>query len=522
MHDLKIIADLKEREQSRVAILEDGRLTELFIEYAFDNDEEESGSIHSYAKVSRLSRQGDIFKARVETILPAINAAFVALTSKSHSHSIKHSGEPHNAFLYLNETENLKSGQNLIVQVTKNARQNKAPRVSTRISIPGRWLVIVPNSTELGVSRRINDTAERKRLKSIAEELKESAPGFGIVIRTAAEGISQELLQQDINSLLELWNDIKSRAKKTPAPCLLYRDTGTLGRVLRDEVSGHIDQIIIDEPEEFEEAKKFIDRFFPEKPDLQLYTGITPIFDYFGIEPEIQKALDRKVWLRSGAYLVIDQTEALTVIDVNTGKFTSAPDMRHTVLSTNLEAAEEIARQLRLRSIGGIVVVDFIDMDLDEDRHELLSYFGKLLSKDRLKARVFSITQLGLVELTRKRERPDLRSILTKNCPACNGSGYVEREENLSLRIKRFVRKIVNGANSQAYLIQLSHHSASYIYQYLDEWEEEFGRKIFLAAMPNFEAGKFRLEYQGDLSSTESYAKNLRLQGKGNVIIYRI
>ena len=520
MNDVKIIADLRENEQSRVALIEDGKLTEIFIEYNFADDENDSGFLSSRTKSSRLSRQGDIFKARVDTLVPAISAAFLALTSKKQ----KNFREPRNAFMYINEAPDvslIKPGHELIVQVVKNARKNKAPRVSPRISVPGRWLVLVPENDEIGVSRRIFDNSERKRLKKIAEELKAQVPGFGLIIRTAAEGINAEFLRQDMNSLLELWHDIEAKAKNTPAPCLLYRDTGTLGRVLRDEVAGKIDEIIIDDPDEFERAKSFVERFYPEKPSVSLYEGVTPIFEYFGIEEEIRRALERKVWLKSGAYLVIDQTEALTVIDVNTGKFTSAPDMRHTVLATNMEAAEEIARQLRLRSVGGIVVVDFIDMDFEEDRHELLRHFDSFLCHDRLKARVFSITQLGLVELTRKRERPDLRSVLTRNCPVCGDNGFVEREENIAMNIKRFIRKITGANNSEAFVIQTSSHTAGYINNYLSDWEEEFGRKIIIVSMPNFEWAKFRLEYQGDLKNAETRAKTLKAQGRGQVVIYR-
>ena len=524
MPDVKIIADLREHEQQRVAILEDGKLAEIFIEYSSNNDDEYTPDFAHYnAKISRLSRQGDIFKARIDTIVPAINAAFVTLTSKAQtSHQKGRNLDGRNAFMFLNEAKDLKAGQNVIVQITKNARQNKAPRVSTRVSVPGRWLVIVPDSEELGVSRRISDNSERKRLKKIAEDLKAKTPGFGIVIRTAAENIPQELLEADLQSLLKLWDDIKHKAQTSHSPCLLYRDTGTLGRVLRDEITGHVDEIIVDDQEEFERSQGFIERFFPEKPSLQLYTGATPIFEYFGIEQEIQKAIDRKVWLRSGAYLVIDQTEALTVIDVNTGKFISAPDMRHTVLATNLEAAEEIARQLRLRAIGGIVVVDFIDMDEENDRHELIKHFSECVAHDRLKARVFSITQLGLVELTRKRARSDLRSMLTKNCPLCGGDGFVEREESIAVRIKRFVRKITSANNSEAYILQTSKLMAEYIYQFLDEWEQEFGRKIFIASMQSYEAAKFRLDYQGDLQGAEARVKQLRLEEKGRTIIYKI
>ena len=502
MNDVKIIADLKDSEQSRVAVLEGGKLAEIFIEYDADEGH------------SKLSRQGDIFKARVDTIIPAISAAFVTLTSKHNHHH-----EPRNAFLYLEEGSGIKQGNELLVQIIKTARKNKAPRVSTRLAIPGRWLVLVPDSDESGVSRRITDNSERKRLKAIAEELKGNLQGFGVIVRTAAEGISRDLLLADINSLLALWQDIRAKAEHSPAPCMLYRDTGTLGRVLRDDVSGHIDQIIIDDPEEYGQAKSFVERFYPEKPDIELYSGNTPIFEYFGIEQEIQKALNRKVWLRSGAYLVFDQTEALTVIDVNTGKFTSAPDMRHTVLATNLEAAEEIARQLRLRAIGGIVIIDFIDMDNPEDKHELISHLNKCFENDRQKARVYGITQLGLVEITRKRERPDLKSILTRNCPVCIDNGFVEREENIAMGIKRFIRKITSNNNAEAFIIQADLFMAGYVYHFLDDWEKEFCRKFFVAGMNDFERGKFRLEFQGSLADAEEKARTLRQK---KAVVYRI
>lgn len=520
MPNIKVIADLREHEQSRIAILEDGKLAEIFIEYSSYTDDDSPEFAKYHAKTSRLSRQGDIFMARVDTIVPAINAAFVALTSKTNSSGRIHSSR--NAFMFLNEGKDIKAGQHIIVQITKNARQNKAPRVSSRVSIPGRWLVLVPDSDELGVSRRIDDNHERKRLKKIAEVLKENTPGFGLVIRTAAEGISQDLLETDLQNLLALWRDIKRKADNSHYPCLLYRDTGTLGRVLRDEITGCIDEIIVDDAEEFERSQGFIERFFPDRPALTLYTGITPVFEYYGIEQDIQAALGRKVWLRSGAYLVIDQTEALTVIDVNTGKFIASPDMRHTVLAVNLEAAEEIARQLRLRAIGGIVVVDFIDMLEAQDKQELIRHFGNCVAHDRLKARVFSVTQLGLVEITRKRERSDLKSMLTKNCPLCGGDGFVEREESIAVRIKRFVRKVTAANGSEAFVLQTSKVMAEYIYHFLDEWEQEFGRKFFIASMKSFRASEFRLDFQGDIAGAEARAKQLRLDTSEHSIIYRV
>ena len=490
--NVKIIADLREHEQSRVALIEDGKLAEIFIEFG-DGEREKPSSSHV--------RQGDIFKARVEKLVPAINAAFLKLSATSKIHGAN------NAFMYADEAHNpLKPGHELIVQVVRNARKNKAPRATTRVSIPGRWLVLVPNSDETGISRRIADPSERKRLKDLAATLQAEIQSHGVIIRTAAEGINEEYLRRDLDSLVGLWHGIEAKSNSSPQPCLLYRDLGALGRVMRDEVSGKIDEIIIDDPDEYEAVQSIIERFYLDKPAITLYDGITPVFEYFGIEDEIRKALERKVWLKSGAYLVIDQTEALTVIDVNTGKFTSAPDMKHTVLETNKEAAHEIARQLRLRAIGGIVVVDFVDMDNDNDKHELLRHFEASLSHDRMKAKIFSITRLGLVELTRKRERPDLRSILTRSCPMCGDDGFVEREESIAVNIKRFIRKVTASNGAEAFVIMTDKHSAAYVGRNIEAWQEEFGRKILVVGTGELSRGKFRLEFQGCIDDALSLA----------------
>lgn len=506
--NVKIIADLKEHEQSRIALLEDGKLAEIFIEY---NSGETDNTLPTRKTPSGLIHTGDIFKARIETLVPAISAAFLKISPKS------------NAFMYVNESaspESIKPGHAITVQVSRTATGNKSPRVTPQISLPGRWLVLVPGGNDTRISRRIADNDERKRLKDIADEIRREFPGFGLVVRTAAEGASPESLRYDMNTLLALWNDIEAKAESSKAPCVLYSDIGALGRVLRDEVPGKVDEIIIDDRQQFERAEIFIERFYPDRPAVTLYDGITPIFEYFGIEDEIRKALDRKIWLKSGAYLVIDQTEALTVIDVNTGKFTSAHDMRQTVLATNIEAAGEIARQLRLRSIGGIVIVDFVDMEHTEDRHELLKRFEEFLSHDRLKPKIFSLTKLGLVELTRKRERPDLKSILTRICPHCNGAGVIEREESIALTVKRFIRKITASNGAEAFVIQADIHSAGYMSQFLGVWEEEFCRKIYLAGISDFARGKYRLEYQGSIQGAEEICGELRRNNKGKAIIH--
>ena len=480
--DRKIVADTLENEETRVAILESGRLSEIFIERMWDHQ-----------------KAGEIYKARVESVLPGINAAFVTI------------GDGRNAFLYLNDAKGMKitPNQEIVVQVTKTARKNKGARVTPRLSLPGRYLVLVPHGEETGVSRRIASEDERKRLRHFAKELR--GDDFGIIIRTAAEGVDEEALAQDVQSLLSLWREIEHNASRQSAPCLLYRDMGLLGRVLRDEVHGDIDEILVDGEDEFENVKSFVSMLYGnDLPDVSLYKGVVPIFEYYGIDREIEQALERKVWLRSGAYLVIEHTEALTVIDVNTGKYVGDLDMRHTVLDTNLEAANEIARQLRLRAIGGIVVIDFIDMEFEEDRQRLLVRLEEVFQSDRSRARVFSMTQLGLVEITRKRGRPDLKSVLTRGCPFCSDNGWVLREDTVAMSMKRFLRKVGHANKAESVLLQANVDVAQYVNDtYLSLWEEELGRKILIAGLPEFAWSKYRVEAQGSCEAIERRVKQM-------------
>jgi ribonuclease G len=460
-------------------------------------------------------KAGEIYKARVESVLPGISAAFVSI------------GDGRNAFLYLNDARDMEivPNQELVVQVTKTARKNKGARVTPRLSLPGRYLVLIPHGEEAGVSRRIADDEERRRLRHFAKKLR--GDDYGIIIRTAAEGMDEEALAQDVQSLLALWREIEHNASLQNAPCLLYKDMGLLGRVLRDEVHGDIDEILVNGEEEFENVRSFAARLYGEDcPGVTLYRGVVPLFEYYGIERELEQALERKVWLRSGAYLVIEHTEALTVIDVNTGKYVGDVDMRHTVLATNLEAAEEIARQLRLRAIGGIVVVDFIDMEFEEDRQSLLARLEEVFQPDRARARVFSLTQLGLVELTRKRGRPDLKSVLTRGCPFCGDNGWVQREDTIALSIKRFLRKVGHSSRAEAILLQANAVVARYVNDtYLPSWEGEFGRKILIAGMSDFAWGKYRIEAQGTLDMVERRVKQMERQmerRENAVVVHRV
>jgi ribonuclease G len=306
--------------------------------------------------------------------------------------------------------------------------------------------------------------------------------------------------------LVDEWREIERMARKNSAPCLLHRDIGLVERVMRDELTERVEEIVVDSREEYENITSFAGRF-PSLPELSLYSGAAPIFDAYGVERAIEAARDRKVWLQSGAYLVIDQTEALTVIDVNTGKYIGSKDLQDTVRRTNFEAAEEIARQLRLRAIGGIIVVDFIDMASPDDRHKLAERLQELFKEDKCKARVYGVTSLGLVEITRKRARPDMRSVLSRSCPYCGGLGWVDKEDAVAMRIKRLLRRASANSRSEAFVVEAHPAIAAYVAEtYMPLWAEELGSELYFVERPEYAWDKFRLEYQGDRAGAEHRA----------------
>jgi ribonuclease G len=488
--DRKIFANVIDPEEIRIAVTEGGRLSEIFVERMLDRQ-----------------RSGEIYKARVDRVVPGMNAAFLNL------------GDGRNAFLYLEDARGIDVRQNseILVQVTKTARKGKGARVTSRISLPGRYLVLIPEGRETGVSRRISED-ERVRLRGFARSMRPA--DAGVIVRTAAEGVDRESLEEDLASLLDLWRDIRKMSSEQDAPCLIYQDLGLVGRILRDEPNGSVEEIIVDSQEEYDNIISTLERLFRNgtMPEISLHRSNIPLFELYGIEKELDAALNRKVWLDSGAYIVIDQTEALTVIDVNTGKFTGDRDPRRTILRTNLESAVEIARQLRLRAIGGIVVIDFIDMDNDADQQKLLEEMRALFRDDRCRARVFGVSGLGLVELTRKRARTDIRSVFTRGCPFCGGTGVVPREETVALDLKRFIRKVVLSGNPEALLLDLHPAAMSFIDQgYLQLWEDEFGVRIFLRGDPDSPWEGYRLEAQGTLDQVERRMKTSGGAGGGQI-----
>lgn len=490
----KIIANLMDPEEIRIAILDErGKLYNFFVERMLEHQ-----------------RTGEIYKARVDSVLPGMNSAFLNL------------GDGRNGFLYLDDVHgtDVKPGIEMLVQVVKNARKGKGARVSPRISLAGRYMVLIPEGHETGVSKRIEDSDERARLRTISKEIRPE--GFGIIIRTVAEGCDKDSLANDVDELLSQWATIRHNAEQNSAPCLIHRDLGLLERVLRDDLTEDIDEIVVDTEEDRKNIQSFAERFFPGKDiEINLYKGKTAIFDVYNIENQLLELQDRKVWLSSGAYLVIDQTEALTVIDVNTGKFVGSKNLNDTIFKTNMEAAEEIARQLRVRAIGGIIVIDFIDMESGNENQDLIHELQELFKSDRCKARVYGVTGLGLVEITRKRARTDVRAALSHGCPFCGGLGWVPREEGISMQIKRFIRKITMSSKSEALLVEAYSSIAQYISEtFLASWEEEFDKKIFIRECPEFSWGKFRLDAQGSVVQIENRINALQKR-EGCAIVHK-
>lgn len=373
---------------------------------------------------------GNIYLGRVENVLPGMEAAFVDI------------GTPKNAVLYRGDVQYdpedveggerariedvLTEGQSILCQVTKNPIGKKGARLTQEVSLPGRFVVLVPNSSTYGISKRLSDD-ERRRLRKILDRVRPE--GHGLIVRTAAEGVTAEEIEADVARLVAQWEKIAQLASKVQAPALLYREPDMAVRVIREEFNRDYRGVIIDDRRLYEEVKRYVEVITPELADRVHYydrsTETLPLFERYHVHEQLHKALDRKVWLPSGGSLVIEHTEALTVIDVNTGKNVGSTSLEETVLQNNLEAAEEIARQLRLRDIGGIIVVDFIDMVDPENRKKVVAAFREALSRDKTRTQVFDISELGLVEMTRKRIGEGLVESFSATCPVCDGRGIV-------------------------------------------------------------------------------------------------
>jgi len=346
--------------------------------------------------------------------------------------------------------EVLKKDQEIFVQVTKEPIGTKGPRVTTQLSLPGRYVVLVPGEDHVGVSRKISNWAEKRRLKRLAYEL--LPDGFGCIVRTVAEGRYKKELKSDMKNLVRLWKKIKRQAEKKEVPALLHKDIGMVSSIMRDILTPEVNSVIVDSKKEYKKILSYLKSIARSlRFKVKLYEGKVPVFDAYNIEPEIEKMLERKVWIKKGAYFVIDQTEAMVTIDVNTGRFVGKSTQESTVLKTNLEAAKEIARQIRLRDIGGLIIIDFIDMESAENRKKVFEEFRTAFKNDRSKNSILPISDFGLVEMTRERIRPSILHTLSKPCPCCQGIGRVITKETVAMKIERWFKRAKVGSKTKRY-----------------------------------------------------------------------
>jgi ribonuclease G len=444
--------------ETRVALIENGVVSELHIE-----------------RKTGQELIGNIYRGKVVRVLPGMQAAFVDI------------GLDRSAFLYVSDVHQdildleqmmlrnspgseeildgsteerereplrgisfniedlLHEGQDIMVQISKEPIGTKGARLTCHISLPSRHLVLMPNVNHIGISRRIEDPVERERLRGIIQELRPENVGF--ILRTASEGADKSKLKSEMDFLQKLWASIQEKMARTPGTGLLYKDLSISLRSVRDLFTREVDRLVIDSKEEYNHIMEFIETFVPSlRYSVELYEGPDPVFDFYGIEMEISRALEKKIWLKSGGYIVIELTEALTAVDVNTGSYVGARNLEETILKTNLEAVKEIAYQLRLRNLGGLIVIDFIDMEKKANRDRVFTALKEALSRDKAKTHILRMSELGLIEMTRKRTRENLNRLLTEPCSYCEGRGSLKSRKTLCFEIFRDLERETSSA----------------------------------------------------------------------------
>lgn len=390
----------------------------------------------------------------------------------------------------------LKEGDQIVVQVAKEPISTKGPRVTRHVTLAGRHVVFMPYIEHTGVSRRIEDESERERLKEILDTIKPE--GKGLIARTVADGQSYKILKRDYDMLAKIWKDVVKKSEGVKAPLCIYQELNFVQRVLRDIIEEDVDKVIVDDKKNVAEAEKFINKFLPAlKGKVELYNGVTPLFEKFAVDLEIERALGNKVYLKSGGSLNIDQTEALVSIDVNTGKFVGKRTLEDTILRTNLEAVKEIAYQLRLRNCGGIIIIDFIDMEKEENREAVYSALVEALKKDRAKTNVLPISGLGLVEMTRKRTRDTLTRIMCHPCPYCEGTGQVKSALTVCYELVRELMKILRNNNYRSVHVyahpSVSERLCGEDLDMIETLEESFGPMIQIRSENSYHIEQYEI-----------------------------
>jgi ribonuclease G len=490
-------------KETRVAILEDDVLVELMVD-----------------RPDAARMVGDVYLGKVDAVLPGIQAAFVDI------------GTEKAAFLHVSdvaaeESENgngassededddesadrgrrsrryppiqdvVKKGQDLIVQVSKEPIGTKGPRVTANISLPGRFLVYMPGSDHVGVSRKIEDREERARLRALAKEILPEGAG-GVIVRTVGEELTQETFARELQSLIGTWKQIRKRASKGRAPAPVHREAKLTAGIIRDLFSQKVDSLTVDSRDVYAEVRQYLDAVDPTLVErVHLYGEPVPLFDAMGIEKAIHEAFQRKVFLPSGGYIIIEPTEALVSIDVNTGRYTGKKDPEKTILKTNLDAAKEIARQIRLRDTGGIIVCDFIDMESKQNRERVLQELRSHLSRDRARTKAFQVSELGLIEMTRQRVRQSLYQSQTEGCPCCSGTGRIFTPETIVRRIERAVRRAATEGKERSLVARVHPEVALYVVEqerdFTKRLERETKVKVVLRDDPLLNQDDFRI-----------------------------
>jgi ribonuclease G len=494
--------------ESRVAIVEDGQLAELHVE-------------------RELRMVGSIYKARVMSVLPGMDAAFadvgleknvflcaddVGFVSRD---GVTSGGAPRS----LSIAERVKENQEVVVQIVRAPVGGKGARASTRLALPGRYLVLLLyDGRQVGVSRKIEDRKERERLRKIGEKIRPE--GKGLIVRTEAEGRGRKDLEADLKVLLDLRERILAKAEQTRAPALLHQDLTLTYQVIRDVFTDDVRSLVIDSKSAHDNAVELVEAIAPQlRRRVKRYRGKLPIFHKYGIEGEIDRLLRRRVWLKAGGYISIDQAEAFTAIDVNTGRYTGTTGLADTILRTNLEAADEVARQLRLRDLGGIIVIDFIDMDRPRHRQRVMKAFEEALRRDRQKTKIIHLSPLGLIEMTRKRRGESLMGILTDTCPQCAGLGRIRNALTVGMKIEREVRRIAAEDKAQAIIVRAAPRVAAIMIgedgQRAVALEKMTGNEIYIRGDE-----RMPLEEQEIAPTTlDHVVRDLKLHHKGDEVV---
>ncbi|HTP13655.1 MAG TPA: Rne/Rng family ribonuclease [Bacteroidota bacterium] len=487
--------------EHRIAILEDGKLAELFVETP-----------------GKDRNVGDIYLGRVAKVMPGIRAAFINIglqqdaflhfsdvghieeysslfdededdeeegsNGDSHEHHPSNGGDPNTAPApehtpatdvtvreerrtreHRQETPvNLQKGQDILVQITKEPVGKKGVRVRSALSLPGRFLVLLPFDGKVGVSKKVSNFKEKRRLRRLVRSFLPA--GFGAIIRTVAEGKPEEMIKQDLEELTRTWNNIEKTVKTEKPPALIYKDMNTTSSVIRDLFSDSVEHVVVDDKKLFKEIRSYVQWMSPDMVDrIEYYHEKEPIFDKSGVEKDIQSLLSKKVWLKSGGYLYIEKTEAMTVIDVNSGRYAAKKEQEQNSLRTNLEAAREVTRQLRLRDIGGLIVVDFIDLEDDKNKKKIYDEMKKELRRDRAKMTVLPMTEFGLVQITRQRIRQSVQLSFSEACPTCGGTGLVQSKTTTINQIERWIKRFKSGSKEFRLELRVNPTIAEYLTQ---------------------------------------------------------